>query len=525
MRMTTPLRTIVLALALCFGSQAAAQDGFVFGDDEVDAVTIGAPVARFLQEGLDYYAAGRYEDASIYFWSVLEESDVAAEDLAPRARFELAKTLTQLELLQGALIQYDEIIASGSAHPYFEASAPWVLTIARDLPGDVDMLRRVAAFRDVFPDRIEPKYVDEFAFQLGQHFYNVGELDQALQYLGFVTDVSEYYPRALYLRAVTHVRQYEAQPAVDALIELMRIGESDKSEEVQRLAELARLSMARTFYSTGEYEKAADYYTSIPQSSVHWLDALFESSWAFFQLDRFNRSLGNLHSLNAPFFNDEYYPEAPILQAVIMFYNCRFADARAVLEEFDYTYGPLRDELEELLLQLETNADYYAFAEDADARLGRRFDPRLRLITSEALDDRSVTNSRAFIRELDRELERIEGADPGWARSSLGTFLLQETLAARELSIGQAGQIVRNRLTGLRDDLAAHQRSAEAILVEADLAEANALSPDLRAEMFRGREIVALPERHPEQMRWAFEGEYWRDELGYYFYQLDSVCQ
>ena len=69
------------------------------------------------------------------------------------------------------------------------------MVVARRLPGDVEMLRRVAAFSDLFPDRIEAKYRDEMAFLLGQHYYNIGELGLALRYLGFVTEASPYYAR------------------------------------------------------------------------------------------------------------------------------------------------------------------------------------------------------------------------------------------------------------------------------------------------------------------------------------------
>lgn len=501
-------------------------DGFIFEEEEVGTVTSSAPVARFLQEGLDYYNSGRYEDASIYFWTVLEENDVAADGLRPRAEFELAKTLVQMRLLQGALLFFDEIIAVGSPHPFFEASAPWVLSVARELPGDVEMLRRVASFRDVFPDRVEPKYRDEFAYMLGQHFYNVGELDDALRYLGFVSDVSEYYPRALFLSGITHVRRYEAQPAVDRFIELLvLIEESRSTDELNALRQLTELSMARTFYSTGEYDKAVRYYGRIRQRSPYWLDALFESSWAYFQTDQYNRALGNLHSLNSPFFDDEYYPEAPILQAVILFYNCRFDELRLVLDEFDYSYVPVREELEALIDEFATNADFYAFAEDADSRLARRFDPRLQRITNAALSDRSIVNARAFIEQLDLELEAIETADLGWSRSALGDFLAQEILVSRELSLGQAGQLVRNRLEGVLQELQSKERDAAAILIETDLAEANAISPELRAELFRGRQTPTPQEAHQEQMLWQFEGEYWRDELGFYFYELDSACE
>jgi hypothetical protein len=283
--------------------------------------------------------------------------------------------------------------------------------------------------------------------------------------------------------------------------------------------------MARTFYSTGEYDKAIRHYSDIPQRSEHWLDALLESSWAYFQVDRFNRALGNLHSLNAPFFNDEYYPEAAVLQAVILFYNCRFREVRLALEEFDYVYTPLREELELLFEDLSSNRDFYAFLIETEERVERRFDPRLQQIVNAALEDNSIRNALAYIGQLDTELAYMDAADRGWATSDLGDFVYQEILAGREFAIGDAGQLVRNRLQAILDDLRTKGREASAILVETDLAEANAISADLRGELFTGASDAADNEVHPEQMFWTFEGEYWRDELGYYLYHIESACR
>ena len=131
--------------------------------------------------------------------------------------------------------------------------------------------------------------------------------------------------------------------------------------------------------------------------------------------------------------------------------------------------------------------------------------------------------SLAFIEELDEELEFIESADVGWASSDLGAFLLSEILTTHEFSVGDAGQLVRNRMQAILDDLRSKEREGSAILVETDLAEANAISSDLRAELFRGQTDQTDANVHPEQMFWTFEGEYWRDEHGYYLYHIESA--
>lgn len=529
-------RAMILSGALVVSSVSTAQEGgdsemtfdtgdeFVFDEGQVEPVAASsAPVARYLQDGITAYEREDFLAASGFFWRVINDQDVAADSLRPRAQFELAKTLVRMRLLQGALILFDEIILEGATHPFFEQSAEWLIVIARRLPGDAEMLRRISAFAELFPDRVEEKYRDELAYYLGQHYFNVGERELALQYLGFVTEVSPFFNETLFLKGITHIRLEQPREALaefQRLEELTRRGGSDR-----QLNELAQLSLARTYYGAGNYEQALELYGGIARNSEYWLDSLFESSWGYYQLEQFNRALGNLHSLNSPFFNDEYYPEAPVLQAVILFYNCRWADVRVSLEEFDFTYSPLLDELRTSIASLASDEEFYEFLQQTTGQSGRRFDPRLQQIVNATLADRTIRNSVAFIEELDRELGYIAGSDPGWAASDIGAFLRQEILATRDFARAEAGSLVRARLVGIADELAGHERAMSSIQVETDLAEANAISSDLEAELFRGESTDDVNAESSEYMVWTFDGEYWRDELGFYYYHINSQCE
>lgn len=526
----TPWCGMLLFCGFLWGvaGEARAQ-GMVFDDDDAEVIVVSDAVQRFLDEGMDFYDRSEYISASIFFWRVITDPDPGARPLRPRAQFELAKTLVRMRMLQSALLFFDDVIAMGEAHPHFEESAPWVVLIASRLPGNLDMLRRVNAFASLFPDRIEARYHDEMAFMLGQHLYNVGELERALQYLRFVPEVSPYYTQALFLRGVTHVRLYDAREAARAFLQLLSVIEGTRGprgQELQPLAQLTELSVARTLYSTGDYERALEYYTRIDRSSPYWLNALFEAAWANFQLDNFNRALGNLHSLNSPFFNDQFYPEAPLLQAVIYFYNCRFAEVRRTLEEFTYTYEPLREELQQRLTELTSNRDFYDFLVDTEARMARSFNPRLQAIVNAALNDRTLTNALEYIEALDAELTLIRTADRGWSNSEFARYIFDQTTESREQAVSQAGQLVRNRLQSILDELLEREREAQALLIETGLAEAGALNPALRDELFRGRATDAETGRPPANvLRWTFSGEYWKDELGHYSYSVTSACR
>lgn len=524
------------------------EDGaFEFSDESAEApVTSSAPEMSAgyvapdrggdasspeIERGVAAFSAGDNLNASLAFYDAMLAAEPGTP-LAQRAQFELTRVLADMGLLYGARIILDEIIEEGAAHPYFQDASSTMITVARRLPGDGEVLDRVSAFAGLFPERIEPKYRDEYAYLLGEHFYGIGELDTAVDYLKVVASGSELYPRALFLSAITHVRRYDADSAAEDLKTLLRLVEDSRGSQRQRLepfGQLARITMARMYYSTGEYDKSLNYYAGIKQKNPYWLDALFESSWAYFQSDEYNRALGNLHSLNSPFFNDQYYPEAPILQAVIFFYNCQFDQVRLALDEFQFVYAPLKDDLQITIDGFLTDQEAYEFLRDARNRSGdnRNFDARLQQIVDAALGDTVLSSSLAFVSQLEKEVAFIDQAGATWSKSDLGDFLYTETVGQLALSRDGAGALVRNRLETVLSELEQKERESSAILVETDLAEANALSSNVASELSAsaGQATSETQKVHSEQMVWRFDGEYWRDELGYYSYHIASQCR
>ncbi len=489
------------------------------------------PTSPALNAGRQAFTSGDLQGASIAFYDALMEADPDSV-IAQHAQYQLMRTLSAMGLYYGARLIADDIIDVGPTHAYFQEVASVMLDVAEKLPGDDEVLGRLAAFSELFPSRIPPEQRDTFAFLLGKYNYTIGELDAAVDYFKAVSPDSAHYHEALFTSAITHVRQYDADGASGDLKTLLRYIEDSpaaKRKELRPVAQLAQVTMARMFYSTGEYDKSTKYYEAIKQSSNYWLDSLFESSWAYFQLDEYNHALGNLHSLNSPFFDDQYYPEAPVLQAVIFFYNCQFDQVRLALDEFRYVYSPLKDELQITIDGFLDNEEAFTFLEEARKQKGDNhdFDPRLQQIVAAALGDRVLSSSVQFLDQLQKELDYVQDAPDSWSRSDLGDFLYGEMVGQLALSRQSTGALVRKRLADILVELSARDREAAAILVETDLAEADALSSEMSAEL-SAEGVKSLEDARvhadKEHMVWRFDGEYWRDELGYYFYHIESKC-
>ena len=145
-----------------------------------------------------------------------------------------------------------------------------------------------------------------------------------------VNPKSPFYVQAKLFEGATHVREYAAKPAVDAFKEVLRVAEESSDPKIRPFQDLANLSLARVFYSTGQFVLATKYFDRVSPESYDWPNSLFESSWANFMLKQagYSKALGNIHTLRAPFF--EYFikpesaAEALTVKATIYFYNCLF---------------------------------------------------------------------------------------------------------------------------------------------------------------------------------------------------------
>lgn len=513
------LLTLVLTSSL-----AMAQDDEPL--PELDPADMATPEGQALGQGLQYAAQDNWAAASQIFYQLARESYDAPDPVRFRAEFELARSLYNMRLFYGSMFFLDEITAYGPDHPLFIATLPWLLRLNRRLPGETHMLERIAQYTEFFPDQVENKYRDQVAYMIGRHNYLRGHLDEAQEFLTYVSSGSRFFSRANYLQGVANIQQYNGQEAVDAFRNVVGfvLNADERTDEMKDLAELSVLSVARTFYSTGQYDTAVRWYDQVPASSRHWLDALFEKAWALFQTGEFNHALGNLHSLNSPFFDDEFYPEGRILQAVIFFRNCNYDAVRETIEEFKTQYIPFLDQLDEMALTLTSDEDYYDLVLALRGEQERDFSSQLQQILNTAIDSDQVQNAITHVQELDRELRALQSMESSWLDTGLGDEVDAETGLARSLAASRSGELVRIRIDRAKQEIESLLNQADAILVETDLVEQAVVNSDIRSQLNMSDAGVLPPPVDAEHLLWHFRGEYWRDELGYYWYAIRSRC-
>jgi tetratricopeptide (TPR) repeat protein len=355
--------------------------------------------------------------------------------------------------------------------------------------------------------------------------------------LGFVDAVdSEFvlYAKALYLKGLIHYALGEFEPAVDAFRGVVRMTQPDKGTvDNPKLREMAFFSLARIHYQFEQFRYAIFYYERIERDSESWLDALFEMSWAHFRLGEYEKALGNLVTIQSPFFIDEYYPESHILKAITFYENCRYPEAVAFLDEFKSRYDGVSAALETLLKEQQTPEALVAELErlEGDVQAGKDDEARSLAITARilrfVLKDKRLSKFRAAIAEVDDELAALEAVPAPFAGSDGHTVLIDLVKARRAKLVQDLGALlqveIREELQFLKD------LQSKLIRIQFEIAKQQKIG--LEATLRGESQAVELDDYEfttatdDERVYWPFEGEYWRDELGTYEYTLTRGCR
>ena len=126
---------------------------------------------------------------------------------------------------------------------------------------------------------------------------------------------------------------------------------------------------------------------------------------------------------------------------------------------------------------------------------------------------------------LDDEGARFKKGKHDFQESSLGADVKDALQLARDLAVRNAGQLARERYQRNLDELNEHLRNSAKILIDITAAQRNQLDQAIAGSQVTAAESKAnIVKPDEEHVIWPFNGEYWRDELGFYRQSIVSKC-
>jgi len=476
-------------------------------------------------------------------------NDPKMAPLQLESQYLLGKTLYRMGQYHSALGEFSQILARGKDTRFFSKSLEWLFFISHKTVNESVILDEVARYANAdWPER----YQDEFHYLLARYYFVRGRALDTVEQKGEAAKSFEdtrkltaqipksdkFYAQAKYLEGLTWFRDGNMPQALEAMKEVIRVTRptSERPAADAKVADatrdLAFMQLARIHYGARQNRYALYYYGKIERGKPQWLEALFESAWANYRIGQYEQALGNLITLSSPFFRDEYFPEALILKAVIYYENCRYAEATAIVREFERRYKPVYDALDDLTKKNFSAADYYAYLADiqkknrAAKKAGQSSDAILERVLKLALSDKDLKNTNDSILELEGEMDALAkrpGLNPN---SDLAKHLQDSLKKQRAALIERAGQMAKAKLEFEQNELRTLLGNGERIKFETTTKEKEFLEEQLQAG---GRTSIVKKYKYSvavndDQLYWPYQGEYWRDELGTYQYTLTKGC-
>ena len=306
-----------------------------------------------------------------------------------------------------------------------------------------------------------------------------------------------------------------AQAAFDAVARIRVEGDEAGARHERAVLQLARLA-----YAKGDDSRAQAYYAKVSRAAPEWLDALFESSWSHFRNGDDDKALGNLLTLHAPFFQGRYYPESYVLKALVLYENCRYLEARRTLREFESRYRPLHDGLASALERMPTAQ---AAVESVSRGGLAAFPEASRDEVARVISSPELTTGLVQVSQMAQELDSIDHRPQTFQRTALAQAAVPRLREARLDLLQSVGDRLRSRLLMERGEL--RELLGQGLRLDFEIAgrekELAQAPEDASAPVAQRKTPPTVDE---DELLWPFEGEYWRDELGSYRFQLGEKC-
>ena len=518
--------------------QSSAQQG---------PVSAGAPSEAF-GRAKKLFDKEKWSDGATGMYQVVSGASGDDEGNKQLAQYYLAICLYRLKFYQASYSIFS-VIADNKFHLKFGETLLWLAKLATQLPEPADIIERVGKYSDEEVARFDNAQQQELFwtlnYLLGRYKYRNRQYEEAIRVFQRVDRRSEHYVQSQFFTGVSYVQKRQSIPAVKSFQRIEKALEEGVSgvEEEGRMRDLAYLSMARTYYSASvrlnpetniptidstKLSAAVKYWNQIDVTSEYWLDALFEESWAYFMAGDYTRALGNIHTIQSPYFPNSFYPEADILKAVIYFANCNYEAAMVVVARFNKHFGPIKTELTKILNKYKGSSNDEAFfkflikVREHSANL----DPMIEPIVSSALSDRQLLRNIEYVRLLDEEKARFKKSPSSFQDSGIGGQVRESLALAREMAVRQTGELAMSRYQRFVDEIHEHVRNGEKILIDITAAQRNLLDKKIKDNQVTTTEskIYGIVNPDQEHILWPFDGEYWRDELGFYRQVIMSTC-
>jgi tetratricopeptide (TPR) repeat protein len=496
------------------------------GDNQAEAADGPSPEA--IKEAVRLMRNNKPLSSSLRFYDLLKSGNYP--DQATKIKYYLARSLEMLEMHHTAQYFFLKVVNEGPNTPYFKYALPKLVKMSRYTGDETELLKvapRVPA--EAYPRGSKNKMY----YLMGLRQFSQKDLNGARKYFGQISSKSGLYLRARYLEGIIYNKQGKLKSSKRAFMDVVRhpIEAANKVDldRQQALKDLALVNIGRMYYKIERFDDASKYFELVPHDSVYWPDSLFSGAWANFMQNNLNHTLGQLLTVRSPFFSEgDFIPEIEYLRALTYFNLCEYKQVEKILLNFEGKMRPVQHELKGFVK---------GYASKEQLKMAERawetyFGPRAvetqipKALFTKLLRNDDISGIVSHLGVLDTELELIDRQKPQW-RDTVGA-LLKKVIEKDRLKLKRrAGKFMLAEMAGWANTLQDLLSSSE--IVRFEVIDAQRVDYQYK---FQNPDLSNLASKVDldfatavEFIYWPFNGEFWKDELGYYHYTEQGSCK
>jgi TolA-binding protein len=483
-----------------------------------------------LNNALALAKSGDYGEASIRLFNLSRSPRYAKERM--QIKYLLGLMLYDMKMYQTAAFHFVDVVRDGNS-TYIKKSLE-KLSLAADQLGDVTLLNY--AISKVQLSDFPAANQDMLRYRIGEYQYRNGELAKAAASFSAVEESSPLFGKSKYMEALCYASQNKNEMAIRAFNELLSSRNPDDITDTTRVAAL--MGLARAHYQNKEWEEGMSYYRQVPRDTEFYHEALFEISWAQMRAAQFRSVLGNMHSLHSPYYEDFYIPETLLLRSLVYMYICQYDEMDKTLGLFEKIYQPVRKDLVSIIKTYKNTEKYYRELEKVLVGFDKyKKDMNIRknseipfIVARKIMKEPDFAKTYDYIKMLDNEKNLIDSQSAKWRSSPLGMYAKKVLGTRAKRARENAGVLVKKYIVDIHRDLLELFKQHDFAKFEM----LNGKKDQVKKKLLKPADENQNNEKEEEDRSfyvqngyeyWPFQGEYWLDEIGNYYYLGKSRCE
>lgn len=439
--------------------------------------------------GYDHYHAGEYQEAVNVLFVFLSRR-TPDETNYEWAEFFFGISLFKLGFSHAAVDTLTHLVTRKPNPQIVGYSLELLERISRSGPFDRSLLIDMALCDQNY-DFVDARMADFVHYYQGEYDWEHGLFDWGDDHFSKIRPNTYYYDKYLFKRALRAIYAEQMPEAVDLLKQVIA-----HCPDGELLKNDARKTLARLYYEKGKFSEADFMYQQIEMNIVEQADNLLERAWAHYRMGNSQRAMGLLYSFEAPSFANSFTPEFYILKSFIYKDVCHYEAVMRVLKQFKERYGESLKKIYHRQPIQENQAMLHVL-----------------------LNKPRIKRHWQFLNLLERESKACERHQGSEVKS-----YLEELYRLKRKQAEKAFRLL------IRD---AYEKMADAMLRFEE--EAHLIEYEIGIDMYQRVQDYHYSEtssksadkKKPADGKavYAFQGEFWNDELDDYEVELPNKCQ